>query len=127
MKIELKNTDFKYLVEWIEVSDGNIHIPLIYKELKNQYDKAFNKYQNEKQEFEMNEKVQFRWPGRNTIWWDGKIKKISRRADGKYLYQIEYEDNAEDYDFDDEKEIENMMVKRKTHPLTNKNIRKVKQ
>ena len=129
MKIELKNTDFKQLFEFLDDCPDTMPVDDIIENLRKQYDKAFNKYQNEKQKFEIGENIEFKissWPKPNGTWKNGIIKKVSRRADGKYRYIIEYEDFAEDYDLDNEDElIQNSMVKRETNPLTEKNIRKI--
>ena len=101
MKIELKNTSFKYLYE--QMSLGNypdadlLHI--IEEELKPQYDKAFLKYQDEKQEFQVREKVQFKWPGSD--WYNGTISKVNRLSNGQYTYIVRYLEPAEDWHYDE--------------------------
>jgi hypothetical protein len=121
MKIELKNTDFKQLFEFLDESPDTMPIDNIIESLRKQYDKAFNKYQNEKQEFNIGEKVKFKWPN-DWLLWDGVIKKVSQLANGKYKYIVEYEDHYDDVDGDENREVINGMVKRLTNPLTKKNI-----
>jgi hypothetical protein len=127
MKINLKNTEFKRLYEWMELQcmDGSIE-NILEKTLKPQYDKAFNKYQAEKQAFKPKEKVKFRFYTKtwtfggansrrveNTDWIDGFIYKVSRLASGQYRYIIAYEDD----------DMEGVVGKyRYTNPLTKKNI-----
>ena len=56
MKIELKNTEFKELYEWLidhtDISTLKIG-SIVHEKLKPQYEKAFKKHQNEKQEFKV--------------------------------------------------------------------------
>ena len=136
MKIELKNTDFKLLYEFLrelsyEEKELNIH-QIVFNTLKPQYDKAFNKYKGEKQKFEVGEKVKFRfqtyvWANasnnwntkiENLDWIDGTVEKVFRRADGKYMYVIKYKDEAGD-EFSKYCDGYNY-----TNRMTEKNIRK---
>lgn len=113
MKIELKNIDFKYLYEWL-IDNTDISTPslgsIIHEQLKPQYEKAFLKYQDEKQEFKKHDKVKFKWVGRGHDWLEGRIHTVSRLANGQYRYIIQYDDDWEAYNF--------------TNPLTKKNIKK---
>ena len=120
MKIELKNTEFKELYEFLkqlsyEEEELNIH-SIVFDKLKSQYDKAFNKYKDEKQEFKLKEKVKFQcWD--EDEWDNGFIHKVSRLANGQYKYVIGYKDDNE----------YNQLMNEKysyTNPLTKKNIRK---
>lgn len=90
MKIELKNTEFKSLYEWL-INHTDISTPIIgeiiHNTLKSQYDKAFNKYKDEKQEFQIGDKVASKDYGDKE---EGKIIHISRLANGKFRYKIEY-------------------------------------
>ncbi len=107
MKIELKNTDFKLLVEWMELQcmDGDIgHI--FDKCLKPQYNKAFHKYQNEEQKFKC-------WS--DDEWGIGFVHKVFRLANGQYKYKIGYKDDNE---------YNQLQDINYTNPLTGKNIKK---
>lgn len=124
MQIELKNTDFKYLYElcnkvFCKGSGWGDEIRrIIVKDLKPQYEKAFLKYQNEKQEFKVRQRVKFHWPN-DTNWWEGTIYKVSRLASGQYKYVIKYKDENE----------YNQLFEKKysyTNPMTKKNIRLIK-
>lgn len=117
MKIELKNTEFKALYEWLkdEISPNDKDIgPIVHKKLKPQYEKAFLKYQDEKQQFRKHDKIEFKFVGRGQGWWEGRIHTVSRLANGQYRYIIQYDDvdeySEETYRF--------------TNPLTKKNIRR---
>lgn len=125
MKIELKNTDFKYLYKFLEnnvlKADGfwenQDKINSIIMELKPQYEKAFLKYKDEKQKFNVGDKVEFGRPNEKT---NGKIIKVSRLANGKYKYLVQYKYQS-DIDEDTGEEI---FDNGKTY-LTEKNIRKI--
>lgn len=124
MKIELKNTEFKILYEFLknlsyEEEELPIHT-IVFKELGPQYDEAFNKYNDEKQEFNKNEKVLFRWSKKND-WIEGKIYKISKLANGQYKYIIIYEDDITDYSYNNQDKI---VGKCYTNPMAKKNIKK---
>lgn len=89
MKIELKNTDFKYLYEWLE-NNINSSIPIyhiIHQQLKPQYEKAFLKYKDEKQKFKIGDRVKF---GKGNYREDGVVISVSRLANGKFRYEIGY-------------------------------------
>lgn len=138
MQIELKNTDFKHLYEWLK-DNINSSIPIysiITQQLKPQYERAFLKYKNEEQKFDKNEKIQFRFgmtrwgkEGKveNTDWIDGKIYKVSRLANGQYKYIIKYTEDADDYHKDIGQIDKNGMGISYTNPMTEKNIRKFKE
>ncbi len=129
MKIELKNTDFKVLCEWLEslsppsiIGDcGKADCPELIKnifdnQLKPQYDTAFLKYKDEEQKFEVRDRVEFIHHGDKE---SGKIVNVSRLANGKFRYKIKYkyisnvdEDGKEEYSYT-------------TKHFTEKNIRKI--
>jgi hypothetical protein len=112
MKIEINNKSFKKLVDAIGSNSNlmeNVDISEIYyKELKPQYQKYFEKYKDEKQEFKIKDKVKFKCYGQIL---EGRIHKIYRLANGKYHYIIEYKDYAYATNY--------------TNPLTKKNIQKI--
>lgn len=116
MKIELKNTDFKKLYEWL-VDHTDVSTPIIgeiiHDELKPQYEEAFLKYKNEKQEFDIGDRVEFGKKNER-----GKIVKISRLSNGQYRYTIEYHF----VDIDEDKNEESLTGQ---ILLTKKNIRKI--
>jgi len=133
MKIDLKNTDFKYLYELCDKTFskgsgyGDEIRRIIVEELKPQYNKAFVKYQNEKQEFNQGERVLFRWSLKDD-WKEGKIYKITRLSNGQYKYTISYKEYAQDHHYDNGDEIDNNglipLVTGYTNPMTKKNIKK---
>ena len=121
MKIELKNTDFKLLYEALPIlmHGGEWHdIRRIFeKELKPQYEKAFLKYQDEKQKFNAGDNIEF---GRHNEKTNGKIIKVSRLTNGKYRYLVKYK-----YQCDIDKDTgEEIFTDGKVY-LTEKNIRKI--
>ena len=137
MKIELKNTDFKELYEFIcetikkhpstlqcWLFDGANIIRILEQGLKPQYQKAFLKYQNEIQEFKPRQKVKFRFNSKSE-WLDGFIHKVGRLANGQYRYTIGYKDTAEDYHYDNGDKVINGMIINYTNPMTKKNIKKI--
>ncbi len=132
MKIEIKNTDFKYLVEFMQSYCCDVDPGLLdqiwHETLKPQYDKAFLKYQDEKQEFKHGEIVKFKTTGQT--WKDaqsGVIHKIFKKANGQYKYMIKYTVKEmvyeEDYETGEYFEKEEIDVERYTNPLTKKNIK----
>lgn len=129
MKIELKNTDFKELYEFLdEITDkyplaiklwrldGENIKRIILHSLKPQYEKAFLKYKDEKQKFNVGDKIQFNGGSETT---DGKITKISRLSNGKFRYGVEY------YYVGDINESGDDVWFKTTTYLTEKNIRKI--
>lgn len=128
MKIEMKNTDFKYLYEQLknilETSDMfDIEVQrIIVDELQPQYKEAFTKYQNEKQEFNKNESVLFRHCRRGD-WQKGMVSKIQQLANRQYKYTISYLEKVNYYDDEIEEEVDTVKT-RLTNPLTKKNIKK---
>lgn len=127
MKIELKNTDFKALYEWL-VNHTDISTPvigeIIDEQLRPQYEKAFLRYQDETQKFKLTEKVQFRWP-RDKNLWNGIIYKVSRLSNGQYKYIIKYLEPADDYHHDIGQIDEDGNGYNFTNPMVEKNIRKL--
>ena len=137
MTIELKNTDFKELYEFlIEINkkypeaikqflyDGENIKRIIFEELQPQYNEAFLKYKDETQLFNKGERVLFRWSLKHD-WTTGKIYKVSRLANGQHKYTISYKENAQDYHYDSNYKVDkNGMVTEYTNPMTNKNIKK---
>ena len=128
MTIELKNTDFKELYEWI-INHTDISTPvigeIIHKELKPQYEEAFLKYKDEIQLFKKSEKVWFRKSIRHD-WKEGRVYKISRLANGQYKYIISYKESAEDY-YENGDEVDGDEVdgdRMVTGLMTKKNIKK---
>ena len=87
MKIELKNTDFKNLYEWL-IDHTDISTPkvgeMIHKVLKPQYDKAFLK---QKIKIRKNDCVQFKM---GKFWYDGIVSGIVEYPFNKRKYIIKY-------------------------------------
>lgn len=121
MKVEMKNTSFKRLVEFFNGCKGNlVDIPhdvnsIVKSELQSQYDRSFKKYKNEEQKFQIGDNVKLK---DGNI---GRVIKVSRRRSGKYYYVVKYSDF--EYDIDDNK----TPYDRLTNPLTTKNLVKVKR
>lgn len=130
MKIEIKNTDFKYLYEQIDkvFAPNSGHPPqvreILLKQLKPQYEKAFRKYEKEEQLFEKGEKVNFRFAG-NPEMHEGFVHKVSRLANGQYRYVIKYFEEAEDYHYEMEQVDKDGRGYAFTNPMTKKNIFKI--
>lgn len=118
MQIELKNTDFKDLYEWL-LENTDISTPIIgeiiHEELKPQYEKAFLKYKDEKQKFNVGDKVRFD-KGENT----GIVVNVTRLQNGKFKYGIEYSYIS---DTDDDGNIKTWDSRIKY--LTDKNLEKI--
>lgn len=117
MQIELKNTEFKDLYQFLkqlsyEEEELNIH-SIVFNKLKPQYDKAFLKYKDEKPEFKVGDKVKF---DKNEE--DGVVESIVRLANGQYKYGIQYYYVG---DYNGEDKVWYSTVKY----LTKKNIRKI--
>lgn len=115
MKIEIKNTSFKSLYDWL-ISNTDISTPvigdIIHEELKWQYERSFRKYQDEKQEFEVGDEVKFKYG-------IGRIVKVYKLQNGKYRYGIDYIDF--DYSYDKKTPYTAHTI------LTKKNLTKVKR
>lgn len=88
MKIELKNTDFKFLYEWLNNHREELCIDvnsILDESLKPQYEEAFLKYKDENQKFNIGDKVKFGKENKS-----GVIKSVQRLSNGKFRYGIEY-------------------------------------
>ena len=120
MKIELKNTDFKIIYEFLYENRDNycpVIKDIIVNQLQPQYEKAFLKYQDEKQKFNAGDNIEF---GRHNEKTNGKIIKVSRLTNGKYRYLVKYK-----YQCDIDKDTgEEIFTDGKVY-LTEKNIRKI--
>lgn len=119
MKIELKPETFKNLISLLKLEVAGIpYNHDILKELEPQYEEAFLKYKDEKQEFEVGDKVEFLGYGGDKIN-NGKIIQISRLANGQFRYKVEYS-----YICDVEDDGTEIFEKTAKY-LTKKNIRKI--
>lgn len=119
MKIEIKPQDFRDVVEWLREQLVPAEISLIINNtLEPAYHRAFLKYKDEKLEYEVGETVMYR-RSKHSQYWRGVISSIMRRADGKYLYVVEYCIRTEENE-DGTEEWET----RRTNPLTKKNLKK---
>ena len=137
MKIEIKNQNFRRIMMALENCNKFDDIKdIYYKELQPQYEKAFLKYQKEKQTFKIGQKVKFRSSSwfwnifnkkvENDDWIDGSIYKVSRLSSGKYKYIIKYLEPLRDYHYEvDQIDKNTGNGINYTNPITEKNIRKI--
>lgn len=91
MKIELKNTDFKNLYEWL-IDHTDISTPkigeMIHETLKPQYEKAFLKYKEKERKFNYDEKVKFQLP--NGKWKNGMVWLVEGSKKTGFTYVISH-------------------------------------
>ena len=82
------------------------------------------KYKDETQLFNKGEKVLFRWSLKHS-WEEGKVKQVSRLANGQYRYILSYKTFVQDNYDDNSDNVDNDQITTQyTNPMTKKNIKK---